>query len=231
MVDSNKRVPGYPQDRVRPRKELRLRTFEYEMPFNYANVEMIRVGWQGSESHGVELNPTNSLCDRPEHLAADAIVISEDEPIVRVELIGSACTPPGYIMLEAEPIPGWRRSDEVAEVMPVRFRVDNLWGMHLRVDQWTRQETGEFTPFQNADSYPQQLPDWMHARKLAVKAVSREFPLAGMSCAVFAIPPSKKVRIMGGSSAMGWHTDNWPDDLQYSFRTVRITVADGYVAR
>ena len=34
--------------------------------------------------------------------------------------------------LECEPVDGWRRSDEVSEAMPVRMRVDNLWGMLLR---------------------------------------------------------------------------------------------------
>ena len=39
---------------------------------------------------------------------ADGIVIRDEDPIVRVAVIGSACTPPGYVTLEGEPIDGWR---------------------------------------------------------------------------------------------------------------------------
>ena len=46
-----------------------------------------------------------------------------------------------------------------------------------------------------------------------------------MSCAVFEIPPSVRVRVMGGSQIPGWTDDNCPDDNHYSFRTIRTTVA------
>ena len=74
------------------------------------------------------------------------------------------------------------------------------------------------------EGYPERLPARFADRGLAIKAIYREFPLAGMSCAVFAIPPSKSVRVMGGGAVPGWHEDNWPDDVQYSFRTIRVTV-------
>ena len=226
MSDSDKRIVGYPDDPPRPKKELKLRTYEYEMPFNYENVVVDRI-WQGGEFHGVEMNPTNTLCTSGDkHLPGDAIIITEEEPIVRVEVIGSACTPPGHIMLEAEPIEGWRRPDEVSEVMPTRFLIDRLWGMHLRADQWIRKmkEDDNFEPSSHPEAYPERLPEKFASRGYAMKAIAREFPLAGMSCAVFAIPPSKKVAIMGGGAVLGWHDENWPDDVQYSFRTIRVTV-------
>ena len=46
-----------------------------------------------------------------------------------------------------------------------------------------------------------------------------------MSCAVFEIPKSQKVTIMGGSETTGWLTDNAGCDDHYSFRTIRTTVA------
>ena len=48
---------------------------------------------------------------------------------------------------------------------------------------------------------------------------------SGMSCAVFEIPKSPKVTIMGGSETTGWLTDNAGCDDHYSFRTIRTTVA------
>ena len=224
MTDATRRVPGY-GDEVQKRKEFVLRAFEYEMPFNYPNIQVNRFQYIGGESHGVELNPANSLCDRDEHLPGDSIVIQEEDPIVRVEVIGSACNPPGFILLEAEPTEDFRRAGEVVEVMPVRFRIDNLWGMHLRVDQWVRRAGGGFTAHTHPELYPDPLPERMASRNLAAKAISREFPMTGMSCAVFAIPRSKKVTIVGGCTVPGFPSDNYPDDVQYSFRLIRVTVA------
>ena len=226
MTDSGRRVPPY-DDPVRPKKELKLKTYEYEMPFNYENIVLERI-WRGGEFHGVEMNPTNTLCTSGDkHIPGDSITITEEEPIVRVEVIGSACTPPGFIMLEAEPVEGWRRPDEVAETMPTRFRVDGLWGMHLRADQWIRKidpDTGDTFQPRSPQGYPDRLPARFADQGMAIKSVYREFPLAGMSCAAFAIPPSIQVRVMGGSAVPGWHEDNAPDDVQYSFRTIRVTV-------
>ena len=74
--------------------------------------------------------------------AGDCIVIRETTPIVRVAVIGSACTPPGYVQVECEELDDWRRDDEIRDVMPVRFRANNLWGMHLRADQWGTRTQG-----------------------------------------------------------------------------------------
>ncbi len=54
----------------------------------------------------------------------------------------------------------------------------------------------------------------------------RDLPLTGMSCALFSIPRSKKVRIMAGSEILGWHDDNYPDDAHYSIRIIRVTVCE-----
>ncbi len=98
---------------------------EYWAPFNYDNfcVELGRVEpYLGAEynSDGVEL-------DVPPY---GAITFVEDEPIVGVEVIGSACVPPGYVLLFAEPLE-WKypRSG-------VKMKVDGLWGEHLRWDIW-----------------------------------------------------------------------------------------------
>lgn len=57
------------------------------------------------------------------------------------------------------------------------------------------------------------------------KGQVHHIPVAGMSCAIFEIPKSKKIIIKGGSAIAGWHEDNYPDDAHYSFRIIRITVA------
>jgi len=213
---SEKRVEPYP-DGVQGRQELVLRTYEYRHPFNYSNVTVQRA-YTGGEPHGMELfpiaevTPPKTTCHKP----AEGIVIVEEEPIVRVVVIGSACTPPGYVTLEAEPCQDFRRSDELAEVMPVRMRVDNLWGMHLRVDQWHASEGGRPLP----DSAPERVKE----KFKGLRCTANELPLAGMSCAVFEIPQSCRVRVSGGSMVPGWTGDNFADDAHYSFRIIRTTV-------
>ena len=215
---SEKRVPPYP-DPVQERQELLLRTYEYLMPFNYPNVSVER-DYNGPEFHGVEMfpipevNAENPSISKP----AEGIVVVEDDPIVRVVVVGSACTPPGYVTLEAEPCEGFRRPDEMVEVMPVRMRSENLWGMHLRYDQWAEEHGGR--PF------PESAPAWLKDRGRTVyRCITAEFPLAGMSCAVFEIPGSRKVRISGGCAVAGWTGDAAPSDNHYSFRVIRTTVA------
>jgi len=154
--------------------------------------------------------------------AGDAIIIKEDEPIVRVAVIGSACTPPGYVMLEAEPVEEfYHRGDFIRCTAPVRFRQNNLWGMHLRYDQWSTSKEHDLG-YEN-------IPSGMIARypgmeKNGVKAHYCTYPFAGMSCAIFEIPKSMKVIVQGGSETTGWASDNVGCDDHYSFRTVRTTV-------
>ncbi len=159
----------------------------------------------------------NALSD----IAGDCIVVRETEPIVRVAVIGSACTPPGWVTCDCEVLEDfYGRNDFVRCVAPVRFRQNGLWGMHLRFDQWgaTEGPTNEEIPQGMIDRYP-----GIEAYK--VKTKFQEFPFTGMSSAVFEIPRSKKVIIMGGSETAGFLTDAYPDDNHYSFRTLRITVA------
>jgi hypothetical protein len=159
------------------------------------------------------------LCDN----SGDCIIIEEEQPIVRVAVIGSACTPPGYVMLEAQPSEEfYHRGDFIRCTAPVRFKQSNLWGMHLRYDQWSGPGGIDFgyedIPKAMIERYPGLSQE-------SVKAHYQAYPLAGMSCAVFEIPKSQKVIIMGGSETTGWLTDNAGCDDHYSFRTIRTTVA------
>ena len=234
---SGKRVKGY--DRDRPRRKVKLVTeeYEYELPFNYANVTVNRHFYHGSEFHGVEMNPVNSISGRDsEELCGDSIVIDETYPIVRVVVIGSACTPPGYVQIECEPVEGWRRPEELETIMPVRMRQDGLWGMHLRFDQWVTYkhdvipggpttEPYEQIPEAMKDMFASCDADGIDTRNLRrLKSHYREWPLVGMSSAIFETPPSKKVIIMGGSAIPGWQSDLAPSDAHYSLRIIRTTV-------
>ncbi|MDP7395921.1 MAG: hypothetical protein QGF67_07520 [Lentisphaeria bacterium] len=188
--DTFKFWEAYP---VRERQEMQLRTFEYQAPFKYQD---------GARSRHY----------------ADGIIVTEDAPIVRVAVIGSACTPPGYVTLEGEPHEEWRHADEIVEAMPVRMRIDNLWGQHLRIDQIL--ETDGDTA---GRPYPERMPDRWREFSTGIRATSCETPLSGMSCAIFETPPCKSVRISGGSINVGWKRDNDPDDHHYSFRMIRTT--------
>jgi hypothetical protein len=160
--------------------------------------------------------------------AGDCIVVREDKPIVRVVVIGSACTPPGYVQIECDEIESWRRPDELRTVMPVRFRINNLWGMHLRADQWgmptkTRLKSEGGKPYEEIS--PELVNLYPGLCNYMVKSDYQEFPLAGMSSAIFEIPPSKKILIRGGSEIPGWSNDLAPNDIHYSFRMIRTTVS------
>jgi len=213
---TDKKVPPYP-DEVMQKEELITRTFQYVHPFNYENVTVDRIYDQG-EFHGLEMNPINSYCPDTEHRPADGIIIAEEDPIVRVVVMGSACTPPGYVTLECEPCEGFRRANELEEVMPVRFRINGLWGMHLRVDQWLGKGDVD-------RPLPQDFTDqWPRFEGATFRCTSAEFPMAGMSSALFEIPPSRKVIVSGGCEIPHWRSDNYPDDGHYSFRIIRTTV-------
>ena len=222
----SRRVEPYPE-KLQVRTELKLKTYEYHMPFNYENITVDRK-YRGGEFHGVEMfpiaeaAPPKATSGKP----AEAIVLAEESPIVRVVVIGSACTPPGYVTLEAETVEGFRRTQETAErlaeidgIMPIRFRINDLWGMHLRFDQWAEKDGGR--------PLPDDIPDKYKGRFSGYRCTDREFPLAGMSCAIFEIPESNRIRISGGSQIPGWTDDNYPDDCHYSFRIIRTTVVDG----
>lgn len=225
----------YPQAPVQKRVRLVTEAYEYEAPFKYANITVKRFDMMGRESHGVEMNMVNYHHPQgeqePHDLEADSITLVEKDPIVRVVVMGSACTPPGYVQLECDPIPEWRNTYEIPGVLPPRFRINNLWGMHVRVDALYSHTPDVKPPISRVDeSGYDQVPEpyydlYKSARgKLFLKHHCRENPLAGMSCAIFEIPPSRTVIIQGGSEVPGWGSDNFPGDHHYSFRTIRTTV-------
>ena len=226
----------YPHVPPQTRTRLVTETYEYEMPFKYANIRVVRWYMPGREGHGVELGVINAAprpgLQEPVSREADHLEIEEPHPIVRVAVLGSACTPPGYIQVECDPEPDWRNAWESASALPARFRAENLWGMHLRVDALLTKTAGvepkfgpppgvryEAMPDAIRDLYPSTRDNPWHT-----KSHSCENPLAGMSCAVFEIPPSRRVRVSGGSASTGWTRDNFPTDNHYSFRTIRTTV-------
>ena len=222
------KVLGYNEEKMQRRELGGFRTYEYRFPFNYENINVVR-NYPWGELHGMETNSINSYWPQPERKPSDLIEIEEEDSICHVEVIGSACTPPGFVMLSAEPVEGFRHEAEVADIMPVRFRINNLWGMHLRADQWMVKDT-VVPRFEEIDAPAyQEIPEAFKKkneifREHKMKLDYREVPLAGMSCALFSIPLSKRIKVYAGSEIMGWHDDNYPDDAHYSMRIIRITV-------
>ena len=134
------------------RKTYGLVYYQYDAPFFYENfrVELGRP-WENATNQsaedvpeekwgimsddlrpgyvGAEFNPDGVELDVPPY---GSITFVEDDPIVEVTVIGSACVPPGYVMLFGEPVE-WKypRSG-------VKMRVDNLWGEHMRAEPWSK---------------------------------------------------------------------------------------------
>ena len=128
------------------RKAFGLAYYQYDAPFNYGNfrVELGRP-WENAANQsrpdapeedlgkrtddydpdyvGAEVNPDGVELDVPPY---GAITLIEDEPIVEVTVIGSACVPPGFVLLFNEPV------EWVYPRTGVKMRVDNLWGEHIR---------------------------------------------------------------------------------------------------
>jgi hypothetical protein len=109
-------------------------TYEYLAPFNYPNfrVELGRGEPDGLATKpytGAEFNPDGVELDIPPY---GAITVVEEEPIVAITVIGSACIPPGYILLQAEPLT-WKYPRT-----GVKMKVNNLWGQHLRAEPWSK---------------------------------------------------------------------------------------------
>jgi len=157
---------------------------EYWAPFNYPN---IRVELGRTKPYvGAEFNMDGVELDVPPY---GAITLVEEEPIVGVTVIGSACCPPGFVLLWAEPVE-WKypRSG-------VKMRIENLLGEHMRIEPWK-------------------------------KGLDEAYRDAGMSCAVFELPESKKVTIMAGSQMNIDERDvkNMRHDAHYCIRIIRVTV-------
>ncbi|MBN2301950.1 MAG: hypothetical protein JXN60_05480 [Lentisphaerae bacterium] len=222
------RVPPYPHD-VMEREELDLTTYQYHMPFNYGNITVNRrYLTDAMEFHGVEMNPVNSVGADSKHYPPDTIVICEKEPIVRVVVIGSACVPPGFVQLECMPEASFYSSVDVPGVSAARFRIENLWGMHMRWDMWASKSNNDIADMEGKpykDIPPGRLELVPGLRQYKLKSCYRESPLVGMSSAIFEIPESKKIKISGGCEICAWSDDEYPDDVHYSFHTIRVTVA------
>jgi hypothetical protein len=223
-----KSILGYSEEKMTRNEIGNFRTFEYHFPFNYENINVVRK-YSCGETHGMELNSVNSYWPENTRRPSDYIEISEDQPIAYVEVIGSACTPPGFVMLSATPVDGFRRHDEIDDIMPVRFRIGNLWGMHMRADQWMVRDTEVPSLIKQEPYSPVSagfIEKFPECSNLKMKSNYREVPLTGMSCALFSIPLSRAVKVIAGSEILGWPDDNFPDDVHYSIRMIRITVCD-----
>jgi hypothetical protein len=168
------------------RRVVRPITYEYLFPFEYPNFT-IRSTWWG-ETHGREL-------DLP---PAGYMTIEEELPIITVTVLGSACSPPGWMLLEGERT---EDAEGASPEIPVRMRVDNLWGTHMRWDVKTAMIQAGLNP--------------------------SDFWMAGMSAATFHVPRCRKVTISGGSQVPGTPFDMGADDAHYTFRLIRITVDEG----
>ena len=159
-------------------------TYEYWAPFNYPNI-CVELG-RTDPYVGAEFNTDGVELDVPPY---GAITVVEEEPIVGVTVIGSACVPPGFALLFCEPME-WKypRSG-------VKFRIDGLWGEHMRIEPWS-------------------------------KGIDDGYRDAGMSCAHFEIPESKKCTIMSGSQMTMDQVDfiNVRHDAHYCTRIIRTTV-------
>ncbi len=159
-------------------------TRHYEAPFNYPNI-LVELG-RTEPYTGAEFNPDGVELDFP---PLGAITIVEKEPIIGVTVIGSACIPPGYVLLQAEPLE-WKYPRT-----GIKMRIDNLWGQHIRIQPW----------------------------KLGVDEGWRD---AGLSCADFHLPESRKVTLMAGSRVDVdlENVERMSCDAHYCIRLVRVTV-------
>ena len=134
------------------RKAFLIEQYQYDAPFLYDNfrVELGRP-WESATNNaqpgvaedkwgtitpelepgyvGAEVNPDGVELDVPPY---GAITFIEDEPIIEVTVVGSACVPPGFVLLFGEPVEWkyWRTG--------VSMRIDGLWGEHMRWDTWQK---------------------------------------------------------------------------------------------
>jgi len=124
--------------------------YQYDAPFLYDNFRLeLGRPWENATNHvrqdvpeaqwgimsddlrggyvGAEANQDGVELDVPPY---GAITFVEDDPIVEVSVIGSACAQPGYVLLFGEPVEwSYPRSG-------VKMRADGLWGEHLRWNVW-----------------------------------------------------------------------------------------------
>ena len=100
------------------RRVYSLRHYEYEAPFQYANVRCEL----GREGTGTAPHPEGMELDIPPF---GAVTVEEEEPIIAVDVIGSPCIPPGTVLLFGEPL------ERKYARTGIRYKVNNLWGEHL----------------------------------------------------------------------------------------------------
>lgn len=140
------------EGKTQQRKAFDIVHYQYDAPFFYENfrVELGRP-WENATNQaaedlpedkwgiisedlrsgyvGAEFNPDGVELDIPPH---GSITFVEEDPIVEVTVVGSACVPPGYVLLFGEPVE-WKypRSG-------VKMRIDGLWGEHMRIEPYRK---------------------------------------------------------------------------------------------
>ena len=124
LTEEEMEVPRIVKEKVKQKREIfTTKTYQYWAPFHYPNI----VVELGRPDIGGEYNIDGVELDNPPY---GAITISEEEPILNVAVTGSACVPPGYIMLYAEPVV-WKYPRT-----GVKMKVENLWGEHVWGGHW-----------------------------------------------------------------------------------------------
>jgi hypothetical protein len=146
-TETEQRIQRIARERVvQSRRTFQIVHHEYDAPFFYENFRLeLGRPWENATNHaspdlpeeqwgimteelkgeyvGAEFNEDGVELDVPPY---GAITFVEDDPIVEVTVIGSACVPPGYVMLFGEPVEwAYPRTG-------VKMRVEALWGEHLR---------------------------------------------------------------------------------------------------
>ena len=169
----------------------REKTYVYWHPFQYDNI-------------GVELGPRGEY--NPDGVELDtaplgAITIEQDEPIVAVTIIGSACVPPGFLILHAEPLV-WQYPRT-----GVKMKQSDLWGQHVRGSLWGRglDESWEQAGMSSARF------DIPESSKVTIMGGSEHDVGAWQATSI-------------GEGAMRRDLHH---DAHYAFRLIRITVWDG----
>ena len=161
---------SYEELRKRPvqtREVLTTKAYQYWSPFNYPNikVELGRKFDTDRKKTGAEFNPDGTELDIPPY---GAITIVEEEPIIAVTVIGSACVSPGYVILEAEPVE-WKYPRT-----GVKMLATNLWGQHVNVSPWRKGvDESEYHIFPGMSSAHFEIPE---SRKVTIKGGSSPVP-------------------------------------------------------
>jgi len=159
FTEAEREVTRIARERIpQKRKAFELAHYQYDAPFFYENFRLeLGRPWENATNRIAEDLPEEKwgiVSDdlRPGYVGAEfnsdgveldippygSITFVEDDPIVEVTVIGSACVPPGYVLLFGEPVE-WKypRSG-------VKMRVDNLWGEHMRIEPWRKGLTDSY---------------------------------------------------------------------------------------